>query len=81
MGQIYVDTDDLTYEVLYTASVELDYGTDDTPPYHEWEYEIDEIKIIGEYGDGQEAFLSDLPQEIQDEIDETINEQIAENIG
>lgn len=80
MGEIYIEIDEVTYEVLYTASIYGDEGTYDTPPYYEWEWEIDEIILHGEYGDGQDVFLSDLPQEHQDEINDCINEKIGESI-
>ena len=81
MGNIEIEIDDLTYEVLYTPSIYGDEGTYDTPAYYEWEFDIDEIKVHGEYGDGQNVFLSELPQEHQDEIEESINRQISESIG
>lgn len=81
IGQIEIDVNDLTYEVLYTPSIYGDEGTHDTPRYYEWEFDIDEIVRHGEYGDGQNVFLSELPQEHQDEITECINEQISDYIG
>ena len=43
MGNIEIEIDDLTYEVLYTPSIYGDEGTYDTPAYYEWEFDIDEI--------------------------------------
>ena len=79
--EIEIEIDDLTYEVLYTPSIYGDEGTYDNPAYYEWEFDIDEIVRHGEYGDGQNVFLSELPQEHQDEIEESINRQISESIG
>lgn len=81
IGQIYLEIGDLTYEVLYTESIWGDEGTYDTPAYYEWEFDIDEIVRHGEYGDGQNVSLSELPQEHQDEIEDSINRQITESIG
>ena len=80
MGQIYLEIGDLSYEVLYTESIWGDDGDYDTPPYYEWDWEIDEITLHGEYGDGQDVFLSDLPQEHQDEINDCIDGKIGETI-
>ena len=78
--EIEIEIDDLLYYVLFTEIIFGDEGTYDTPAYYEWEWEIEEIKVHGEYGDGQEVFLSDLPQEHQDIINEKINTKISESI-
>lgn len=80
MGQIEIEVEDLTYEILYTATIYGDEGTYDTPPYYEWEFEIDEITCHGEYGPGQEVLLSDLPEWKQDIITDTIDTQISQSI-
>ena len=80
MGQIYLEIGDLTYEVLYTESIWGDEGDYDTPPYYEWEWDIDEVTVHGEYGDGQDVFFSDLSDEVQEEINEIIDRQIGESI-
>lgn len=78
--EIEIEIDDLLYYVLFTEIIFGDEGTYDTPAYYEWEWEIEEIKVYGEYGDGQDVFLSDLPQEHQDIINEKINTKISESI-
>lgn len=80
MGQIDIEVGDLTYEILYTATIYGDEGTYDTPPYFEWEFEIDEITRHGEYGGGQDVFFSELPEEHQDIIWDTIDNKIGESI-
>lgn len=80
MGQIDIEVGDLTYEILYTATIYGDEGTYDTPPYYEWEFEIDEITRHGEYGSGQDVFFSELPEEHQDIIWDTIDNKIGESI-
>ena len=79
MGQIYLEIGDLTYEVLYTESIWGDEGDYDTPPYYEWEWDVDEVTVHGEYGDGQDVFCSDLSDEVQEEINEIIDRQIGES--
>jgi hypothetical protein len=74
--ELFIDINDLTYEVLYTYNLYIDEGTYDTPPYHEWDYEIETIIVHGEYGDGREVCLSDLKEEVQHEIEEAIDDQI-----
>ena len=78
--EIEIEIDDLLYCVLFTEIIFGDEGTYDTPAYYEWEWEIEEIKLHGEYGDVQDVFLSDLPQEHQDIINEKINTKISESI-
>lgn len=78
--EIEIEIGDLTYVVLFTESIYYSEGTYDTPEYYEWDYEIDEITVHGEYGDGQEVVLSDLKQEIQDEITETIDIKISDSL-
>lgn len=80
MGHIDIEVGDLTYEILYTATIYADEGTYDTPPYYEWEFEIDEITRHGEYGNGQDVFFSELPEQHQDIIWDTIDNKIGESI-
>jgi hypothetical protein len=78
--EILIDINELTFEIMYNCSIYRDEGTCDTPPYHEWEYEIETITVHGEYGDGQEVLLSDLSEEVQHEINEHIDDQIISEL-
>ena len=78
--EVEIEIGDLTYVVLFTQSIYYSEGTYDTPEDYEWEFEIDEITVHGEYGDGQEVLLSDLKQEVQHEITEYIDRKIAESL-
>lgn len=78
--ELEIDINDLTFEVLYNYSVYRDEGTYDTPPYHEWEYEIETITVHGEYGDGQDVCFDELKDDIQHEIEEAIDNQIKNTL-
>lgn len=57
-GQVEFEWGAYIYVVEYTAFVEYDEGTHDTPPYLDWDVMVDDITIARFDEDGKEEYIS-----------------------
>lgn len=56
-GQVEFEWGDYNYVVEYSASVEYDEGTYDTPPYLDWDVMEEDITIARFDEDGNEEYI------------------------